>query len=58
MIKVDENKGKYPSCIACHSTEGKRTFKITIGDKNNNSTVIELCEDCLLELRGQIYTAL
>lgn len=58
MIKIEENTGKYPSCIACHSAADKKTFKVTFGGTGNINTVIELCEDCLLELRGKIYTAL
>jgi len=53
--KLDGNE-EFIQCSSClESTEKTDIYKIEVGKTKNQTTILKLCRDCLMDLGNQIY---
>ncbi len=53
--KLDDNE-EFIQCSSClKSTEETDVYKIEVGKTKNQTIILKLCRDCLMDLGNQIY---
>lgn len=58
MVNIEQSNGdeEFTQCSSClKSTEETEVYIIEVGKTKNQTTLLKLCRDCLMDLGNQIY---
>lgn len=54
MINVASNSESYGACNSCLAKDGREVSRVEINPKPHDSTVIRLCDSCLVDLSEKL----
>ncbi len=54
MINITENSESYGACNSCLTKDGREVSRVEINPKPHDSTVIRLCDSCLVDLSEKL----